>query len=151
MMNWFSSHYDFLRALHIIAVIAWMAGLLYLPRLYVYHSGAEVGTELDKTLSIMEKKLFRYIMEPSMYVVWALGISLIMARGMVLFQMPFFHIKLLCVILISIIHMFYGKWQTDFANGKRPLSHVFFRIINEMPFILMIIAVFMVVLEPSFG
>ena len=150
-MDWFTAHYDFFRALHIIAVIAWMAGLLYLPRLYVYHSPVEVGTDLDKTLTIMEKKLCRYIMEPSMYVVWALGICLIMARGMDLFKMPFFHVKLLCVSLITIIHMFYGKWQKDFADGKRPLNHVFFRVINEMPFILMIIAVFMVVLEPSFG
>lgn len=151
-MDWFSSHYDLLRALHIIAVIAWMAGLMYLPRLYVYHSKATIGSELDNTLKVMEKKLFRYIMEPSMLVVWVLGISLIIARGGIEFlKMPFMHVKLTCVVLITIINMFYGKWQIDFKNGKRPLNHVFYRVINELPFILMIIAVLMVVLEPSFG
>lgn len=140
--------YEFLRAIHIIAVIAWMAGLMYLPRLFVYHSKAEIGSELDKTLIIMERKLFWFIMVPSMLITWALGISLILVRG--LGQEHWFWLKLAMVSLITIINVFYGKWQNDFADSKRPLNHVFFRFINEAPFILMIVAVFMVVLEPQF-
>lgn len=140
--------YEILRAIHIIAVIAWMAGLMYLPRLFVYHSKAEIGSELDKTLIIMERKLFWFIMVPSMVIAWALGICLILARG--LGSEHWFWVKLSMVSLITLINVFYGKWQEDFANSRRPLNHVFFRFINEAPFILMIIAVIMVVLEPQF-
>lgn len=149
-MDWFSGHYEVLRACHIIAVIAWMCGLMYLPRIFVYHSKAEIGSELDNTLITMESKLYNFIMQPSMVVVWCLGLSLIMARGGMLFlENGFMMVKLTAVSLITIIHFFYGKWQRDFANHKRPLSHVFYRIINEAPFILMMIGIFMVVLEPK--
>lgn len=148
-MNFLIENYQIFRAIHIIAVIAWMAGLMYLPRIFVYHSGVEVGTQTDEVLKTMERKLFRFIMDPSMFVVWALGICLIYARGGMDFLLNHFMWgKLIAVSLISVIHMFYGKWQTDFHNSKRPLNHVFYRIINEMPFLLMIFAVFMVVLEP---
>ena len=151
MLDFFSNNYEILRALHIIAVIAWMAGLMYLPRIFVYHSNVEIGSQTDETLKTMERKLFRFIMEPSMIVVWCLGLSLIMGRGGYEFlKNHFVMVKLTMVILITIVHMFYGKWQSEFAKGKRPLNHVFYRFINELPFILMIIAVFMVVLEPNF-
>jgi putative membrane protein len=81
MSAWITSHYEFIRALHLIAVIAWMAGLMYLPRLFVYHSKAAVGGDLDTTLIVMERRLHRGIMAPSMIVVWALGIMMIMGRG----------------------------------------------------------------------
>lgn len=148
-MGFFTENYQIIRALHIIAVIAWMAGLMYLPRIFVYHSSVEVGTEADELLKTMEKRLFRFIMDPSMIVVWILGICLIIARGGLDFlSNHFIWGKLLAVILITIIHMFYGKWQIDFQNSKRPLNHVFYRIINELPFVLMMFGVFMVVLEP---
>lgn len=151
MSDFFENNYDLLRALHIIAVIAWMAGLMYLPRIFVYHSAIEIGSQTDETLKTMERKLFRFIMEPSMLVVWALGISLIIARGGHIFMLNhWFMIKFLMVSLITIVHFYYGKWQKDFYNGKRPLNHVFYRFINELPFVLMIIGVFMVVLEPRF-
>lgn len=151
MFDFFSKNYEIFRALHLIAVIAWMAGLMYLPRIFVYHSNIEINTQTDETLKTMERKLFRFIMEPSMYVVWVLGISLIIARGGHNFMLNhWFLIKFLCVSLITIIHFFYGKWQLDFFNSKRPLNHVFYRFINELPFLLMIIAIFMVVLEPLF-
>lgn len=150
-MDFFAKHYDLFRALHIMAVIAWMAGLMYLPRLYVYHSKATLGTELDETLKTMERKLYHFIMQPSMVVVWALGLSLIMARGgMDFISIHWVWVKLFAVISITLIHFMYGKWQKEFSEGKRPLSHVFFRFINEAPFLLMIIAVLMVVLEPNF-
>lgn len=149
MSAWLSSHYDLLRACHIIAVIAWMAGLMYLPRLFVYHSAAPVGGELDQTLIVMERRLHNGIMIPSMLVVWALGLCLIGARGgLGLLAEPWMAIKLLAVSFITIIDHFYLRWRKQFARGERPLNHVAFRILNELPFVLMIVAVVMVVLEP---
>ena len=149
-MSWLAAHYETLRALHLMAVIAWMAGLMYLPRLYVYHSAATPGGEHDQTLSVMERRLYRGIMNPAMVVVWGLGITLILARGGVdALTQPWLIAKLVCVALITVCHHFYGVWRKAFERGERPLNHVFFRIINEAPFVLMIIAVSMVVFEPG--
>jgi protoporphyrinogen IX oxidase len=127
-MSWFAEHYQTLRALHIIAVIAWMAGMMYLPRLYVYHSTAPMGGELDATLKVMERRLLMGIMNPAIVVVWALGLSLIVSRG---------------------------GWDALswhwFDAGERPLNHVAFRWINEAPFVLMIGVVLLAVLEPAWG
>jgi protoporphyrinogen IX oxidase len=146
MSAWVTTHYDLIRALHIIAVIAWMAGLMYLPRLFVYHSSAPVGGELDKTLIIMERRLQRGIMVPSMLVVWAIGITLIVGRGgWELLAHPWMQGKLAMVIGITIIDHLYLRWRKAFERGERPLNHV----LNELPFVLMIVAVLMVVLEPG--
>jgi putative membrane protein len=148
-MNWVLAHYEVFRALHLIAVIAWMAGLMYLPRLFVYHSSAQLGSSLDQTLIIMERRLHRGIMIPAMITVWALGICLIYGRGgWDLLLQPWMAIKLIMVSTITGIDHFYMRWRKAFARGERPLNHIAFRIINELPFVLMIIAVFMVVLEP---
>jgi protoporphyrinogen IX oxidase len=150
MSTWVTAHYDLIRALHIIAVIAWMAGLMYLPRLFVYHSSAPVGGELDQTLIIMERRLQRGIMIPSMVVVWALGITLIVSRGgWELLSHPWMQGKLAMVIGITIIDHLYLRWRKAFERGERPLNHVVFRVLNELPFVLMVVAVLMVVLEPG--
>jgi protoporphyrinogen IX oxidase len=150
MSAWVTAHYDLIRALHIIAVIAWMAGLMYLPRLFVYHSSAPAGGELDQTLIIMERRLQRGIMVPSMVVVWALGITLIVSRGgWELLSHPWMQGKLAMVIGITIIDHLYLRWRKAFERGERPLNHVVFRVLNELPFVLMIVAVLMVVLEPG--
>lgn len=153
MTDWITGHYELLRALHLIAVIAWMAGLMYLPRLYVYHSTATVGSELDATLKVMERRLYKGIMVPSMIVVWGLGLLLIWARGGLDFLagQGWLHVKLAMVVLITVVQGFYGRWRRQFESGERPLSHVAFRFINELPFVLMIVAVLMVVFEPQFG
>jgi protoporphyrinogen IX oxidase len=151
MSQWVGAHYEVIRALHIIAVIAWMAGLMYLPRLFVYHSSAVAGGELDQKLIIMERRLQRGIMAPSMVVVWALGITLIIGRGgWDLLALPWMQIKLAMVSIITIIDHLYMRWRKAFERGERPLNHVVFRVLNELPFVLMIVAVFMVVLEPGF-
>jgi protoporphyrinogen IX oxidase len=151
MTQWVAAHYEFIRALHIIAVIAWMAGLMYLPRLFVYHSSAALGGELDAKLIIMERRLYRGIMVPSMLVVWALGITLIVGRGgWELLAQPWMAIKLAMVGTITLIDHLYMRWRKAFERGERPLNHIVFRVLNELPFVLMIVAVFMVVLEPSF-
>jgi protoporphyrinogen IX oxidase len=149
MTMWVAGHYETIRALHLIAVIAWMAGLMYLPRLFVYHSSAVLGGELDAKLIIMERRLYRGIMVPSMIVVWALGITLIIGRGgWELLAVPWMQVKLAVVTGITLIDHLYMRWRKAFERGERPLNHVVFRILNELPFVLMIVAVFMVVLEP---
>jgi putative membrane protein len=149
MSAWISAHYEIFRALHIIAVIAWMAGLMYLPRLFVYHSMAPLGGELDRQLIVMEGRLHRGIMIPAMLVVWALGLSLMAGRGgFELLAQTWMQIKLAMVIAITAVDHLYLRWRKAFARGERPLNHVAFRFLNELPFVLMIIAVFMVVLEP---
>lgn len=149
MSDWVSAHYEMIRALHLIAVIAWMAGLMYLPRLFVYHSSAVVGGELDQKLIIMERRLQRGIMVPSMLVVWTLGITLIIGRGgWDLLALPWMQIKLATVMAITVIDHLYMRWRKAFERGQRPLNHVVFRFLNELPFVLMIVAVLMVVLEP---
>jgi protoporphyrinogen IX oxidase len=150
MSVWVTAHYELIRALHIIAVIAWMAGLMYLPRLFVYHSSAPVGGELDKTLIVMERRLQRGIMVPSMLVVWAIGITLIVGRGgWDLLAHPWMQVKLAMVTAITVIDHLYLRWRKAFERGERPLNHVVFRVLNELPFVLMIVAVLMVVLEPG--
>jgi protoporphyrinogen IX oxidase len=149
MSAWVGANYEVIRALHIIAVIAWMAGLMYLPRLFVYHSGAVLGGELDQKLIIMERRLHRGIMIPSMIVVWGLGATLIIGRGgWELLAQPWMAIKLTVVVAITAIDHLYLRWRKAFERGERPLNHVIFRFLNEVPFVLMIIGVFMVVLEP---
>jgi protoporphyrinogen IX oxidase len=151
MSQWVAGHYEVIRALHIIAVIAWMAGLMYLPRLFVYHSSAVQGGELDQKLIIMERRLQRGIMVPSMLVVWALGMTLIVGRGgWELLALPWMQIKLAMVTTITVIDHLYMRWRKAFERGERPLNHIVFRVLNELPFVLMIVAVFMVVLEPGF-
>lgn len=151
-MSWFAEHYQTLRALHIIAVIAWMAGMMYLPRLYVYHSAAQIGGELDATLKVMERRLLNGIMNPSVVVVWGLGLSLIVARGgWDALEFHWLQAKLVLVSGITAIHGLYDVWRKQFEAGGRPLSHVAFRWINEAPFVLMIGVVFLAVLEPAWG
>jgi protoporphyrinogen IX oxidase len=149
--GWIASHYEAIRAVHIIAVIAWMAGLMYLPRLFVYHSSATPGGEHEAQLIIMERRLYRGIMMPSMVLVWAIGVTLIVGRGgWDLLAMPWMQVKLAMVIGISFLDHLYLRWMKAFARGERPLNHVAFRFLNELPFVLMIVAVLMVVLEPTF-
>lgn len=151
MSAWIANHYELVRAFHIIAVIAWMAGLMYLPRLFVYHSSAPLGGELDQTLIVMERRLYRGIMVPAMIVVWAIGLSLIIGRGgLELLSQGWMQIKLAMVVGITAIDHLYSRWRKAFERGERPLNHVAFRILNEAPFVLMIVAVLAVVLEPSF-
>jgi protoporphyrinogen IX oxidase len=149
MSAWVATHYELIRAFHLIAVIAWMAGLMYLPRLFVYHSNAIVDGELDRQLIVMERRLHRGIMVPSMIVVWLLGLTLIAGRGgWDLLAQPWMQIKLVMVSAITVIDHLYLRWRKAFERGQRPLNHVVFRLLNEVPFVLMIVAVLMVVLEP---
>jgi len=139
------SMYFWLKALHIIAVIAWMAGLLYLPRLYVYHAQATVGSELSETLKIMERRLLRAIMNPAMLVALIAGGALLTYQD---FTQGWLHVKLTAIVILIVIHMLMGKWRKDFEADKNTRSHRFYRYANEVPTVLMILIVVMAVVKP---
>lgn len=138
--------YLWAKALHIIAVISWMAGLLYLPRLFVYHSGSKPGSELSETLKVMEARLLRYIMNPAMLISWVAGLSTAYFMGAL--SQPWFHVKLLFVVGLTVVHMMLARYRREFANDQRQRDARFFRILNEVPTVLMIIIVLLVIFKP---
>ena len=138
--------YEWLKAFHIIALIAWMAGMFYLPRLFVYHAAADVGSIQSETFKVMERRLLRAIMTPAMIATWLFGLWLAYKGGW--FKAPWLHAKLLLVILLSGVHGMLSRHVKDFAADKRRKSAKFFRIINEIPTVLMILIVLLVVLKP---
>lgn len=139
------SAYFWLKGFHIIAIIAWMAGLLYLPRLFVYHADAEPGSEFSEKLKIMERRLLKAIMNPAMIVSLLLGGALLAYQD---FSDVWLHVKLVCVVGLMVMHMLMGKWRKDFEVDKNERSHKFYRIANEVPTVLMIIIVLMAVVKP---
>ena len=142
-----STGYLVVQALHIIAVIFWMAGMLYLPRLFVYHHTAEPGGELEKALLVQERNLLRIILNPSLIAVWLFALIMI-AGNTALLGSGWFHAKLLLVILISGAHGFYAASARKFAKGERPRSEKFWRIMNEVPAIGAVIVVLLAVIKP---
>jgi putative membrane protein len=135
-----------LKAFHIIAVISWMAGMLYLPRLFVYHCEAETGSRQSETFKTMERRLLRFIMTPAMIVTWMLGLWLAWVGG--LFTAPWLHAKLALVILMSGAHGMMSRFVKDFAADNNRKSQRFYRIFNEVPTVLMILVVLLAVLKP---
>ena len=138
--------YLWIKAFHIIAVISWMAGMLYLPRLFVYHTAAEPGSPQAKTFEVMEYRLLRYIMAPAMGLTWILGIALVWQGGWL--TAGWLHVKLLAVVIMTILHVLLRRWAADFAAGRNTHTQKFYRIINEIPTILMIVIVIMAVVKP---
>ena len=142
--------YLWVKALHVISIIAWMAGLLYLPRLFVYHamqnSGQKSGSDTCETLKVMERKLLKVIMNPAMIASWIFGFYIAAKIGA--FTQPWFHVKLLLVIVLTVFHIVLGKWRKDFEADRNEKSERFYRLINEVPAVLMIIIVVMVIVKP---
>ena len=138
--------YRVLLALHIIAVISWMAGMLYLPRLFVYHCEADVGSRQSETFKLMEWRLLKLIINPAMIVTWVLGLWLAWQGNW--FAAPWLHLKLALVILLSGVHGMMSRYVKDFAADRNRKSQKFYRIFNEVPTVLMILIVFVVVLKP---
>jgi len=147
MTDFLVRHYDWIKALHVIAIISWLAGMLYLPRLYVYHATADKGSELSETLKIMERKLLRMIINPAMVATWILGLSLIAANPSLL-NGAWLHVKLTCVIGLQVFHAFLSRWRKAFLRDENTHSAGFFRKVNEIPTILMVIIVIMVIVKP---
>ena len=138
--------YEWIKALHVIAVIAWMAGMLYLPRLFVYHCKAEAGSKQSETFKVMELRLLRAIINPAMIVTWLAGLYLVWAGHW--YVAGWFHVKFLLVLLLSGVHGFLARAVRDFAADRNQRSQKFYRIINEVPTVLMIAIVVLVVVKP---
>jgi putative membrane protein len=135
-----------IKTLHVLAVISWMAGLLYLPRLFVYHAGVAAGSEQDRLFQVMEYRLYRYIMRPAMIVTWITGLWL--AWSSFGFRGGWLHVKLALVVALSAHHGFQGLWLRSFAAGTNTRAGRFFRIQNEVPTLLMIGIVIFVIVKP---
>ena len=140
--------YLLFKSIHLIAVISWMAGLLYLPRIFVYHAENMENINSSNIFKTMEKKLFYYIMTPAMILSWIFGLMLIFTLGFSVFNELWIQLKLIFVILLTIYHFYLGKCVSDFVINQNSSSSKFYRIINEIPTILLIIIVFIVVFKP---
>jgi putative membrane protein len=138
--------YAWLKALHIVAVIAWMAGMLYLPRLFVYHAMAKPGSDLSETFKTMEYRLLTFIMMPAMIVTWIIGIILLL-QGQWL-GAGWFHVKFVAVLAMTILHGLFSYWVNEFHFDRNRHSQKFFRIVNEIPAVLLIIIVVLAAVKP---
>ena len=139
--------YLLFKSLHLIAVISWMAGLLYLPRIFVYHSEASHESQKD-VFKIMEKKLYNYIMMPAMLLSWLFGVLLIHSLGFTVFAELWMQIKTVLVVILTYYHFLLGKYLNDFSINSNKKTSKFFRIVNEVPTIILIVVVFVVVFKP---
>lgn len=138
--------YEWAKALHIIAVISWMAGMLYLPRLFVYHCDAEIGSKQSETFKVMERRLLKAIINPAMIATWIFGLYLMWSAAW--YTSGWFHAKLLLVLAMSGVHGFLTARVRDFALDRNTRSAKFYKIINEVPTVLMILIVILVVVKP---
>jgi protoporphyrinogen IX oxidase len=138
--------YEWIKALHVVAVISWMAGMLYLPRLFVYHCEAELGSKQSETFKVMERRLRKIIVNPAMIVTWLTGLYLAWSGHW--FSAGWLHGKLALVIILSGVHGFFSHCAKDFAADRNSRTQKFYRIINEIPTILMILIVILVVVKP---
>ena len=140
--------YLLFKSLHLIAAISWMAGLLYLPRIFVYHSDTEENEKQKETFKIMERKLYSYIMMPAMILTWVFGVLLIYSLGFSIFFEFWIQAKSILVLLLTYYHFYLGKCLRLFATDQNIKSPRFYRFINEIPTILLILIVFLVVFKP---
>ena len=141
--------YLLFKSLHLVAVISWMAGLLYLPRIFVYHSEASHDSQKN-TFKIMERKLYNYIMMPAMLLSWLFGVLLIHSLGFGVFVELWMQIKTISVVILTYYHFLLGKYLNDFAINNNKRTSKFYRIINEVPTIILIVVVFVVVFKPLY-
>ena len=140
--------YLLFKSLHLIAVVSWMAGLLYLPRIFVYHVENKEKKEATNIFEVMEKKLFYYIMRPAMIFTWIFGLVLIYLNGIEIFSQLWMQIKIVLVLLLSAYNDYLGKCLVALRNNSNTKSSKFFRIINEVPTIMLIFIVFLVIFKP---
>ena len=143
--------YLLFKSLHLIAVVSWMAGLLYLPRIFVYHVENKEKKEATDIFEIMEKRLFLYIMRPAMIFTWIFGLILIYLNGIEIFSQLWMQIKLVLVILLSAYNDYLGRCLASLKNNSNSRSSKFFRIINEIPTVMLIFIVFLAIFKPIWG
>lgn len=148
MQDFLTAHYLWIKSLHIISVISWMAGIFYLPRLYVYHASADKGSELSETFKIMERKLLKIIMNPAMIAAWVFGLLMLHANPEILKGQGWMHAKLTLVLLMSAFHGYLARERKIFLRDENKKTHKFYRKINEIPTLLMIAIVILAVVKP---
>jgi putative membrane protein len=148
LIAWLSGSYPWIKSLHIVSMVAWMAGLLYLPRLFVYHSMALAGSDSSETFKIMERRLERGIMTPAMLATWVFGIMLVGIPGVVDWQMGWIWAKLAIVIGLTVFHFLLARWRVAFSADQNRHRTRFFRVINELPTLALIAIVVLVVVKP---
>ena len=141
-------YYLLFKSLHLISVISWMAGLLYLPRIFVYHAENTEDKNISDVFKVMEKKLYFYIMTPAMILSWIFGLLLIHSIGFQQLGQKWMLLKIIFVILLSLYHFYLGKTLNQFKFDQNTHSHKFYRLINEIPTILLILIVFVVIFKP---
>jgi protoporphyrinogen IX oxidase len=140
--------YPWTKAFHVIAMIAWMAGMFYLPRLYVYHCELKPGSAESERFKVMEQRLLRQIINPEMIVTWLFGVMLVLTPGILPWSAGWWHVKLAAVLLLSGFHGALSRWRRDFLEDRRRWPQRFYRIANEVPTLLVIVIVVMVVVRP---
>jgi protoporphyrinogen IX oxidase len=140
--------FPWIKALHIVAVVAWMAGLLYLPRLFVYHAEAERGSAMSETFKVMERRLLRGIMNPAMIATLLLGILLAVTPGIVDWRQGWIYAKLVLVVALMVYHHLLARWRRHFAQDRNTRSARFYRGVNELPILILIAIAILVVVKP---
>jgi putative membrane protein len=147
-LAWLGPFYLWTKAFHVVSVIAWMAGLFYLPRLYVYHCGVMRGSSESERFKVMERRLLKQIMNPAMIATWVFGLLLVLTPGVIDWSAGWWHIKLLSVLLMTGAHGAMSKWRREFLEDRNRRSHRFYRFANEIPTVLMLVIVVMVIVKP---
>ncbi|MDR3529675.1 MAG: protoporphyrinogen oxidase HemJ [Rhodopila sp.] len=143
-----SSLYPWTKAFHVISLIAWMSGTFYLPRLFVYHCDTARGSAESERFKVMEYRLMKQIINPAMIATWTFGIMLALTPGVINWSAGWWHVKLLCVILLAGFHGATSRWRKDFLRDANTRSQQFYRIANEVPTVLMVVIVIMVIVRP---
>lgn len=148
-MDFLSDYYPYIKSLHVISIVAWMAGLFYLPRLFVHHTEqVEKGSDTDRLFQMMEYKLLRVIMNPAMFATWIFGLSLVFTPGIVDWSVGWPWVKALMVLGLTYFHHWLGRQRKELAAGSCTISGKTFRLMNEVPTVLLVILVFMVIARP---
>jgi putative membrane protein len=148
MLDGLNPYYLWIKAFHIIAVVAWMAGMLYLPRLFVYHAEVAPASAESAKFKVMERRLLKAIINPAMIATWLLGVTLVLTPASGGFAQGWLHVKLALVLGLSALHGVFTRWLRDFANDTNRHTQRFYRIWNEVPAILMVFIVILVVVKP---
>jgi protoporphyrinogen IX oxidase len=147
-IGFLASLYPWTKAFHVISLIAWMAGVLYLPRLYVYHCEVPPGSAESERFKVMERRLLRQIINPAMAATWGFGILLVLTPGVIDWSAGWWHVKLTCVVLLSGFHGMLSGWRRAFLEDRNSRPQRFYRIANEVPTLLMVMIVIMVIVRP---
>jgi putative membrane protein len=140
--------YPWLKAFHVISMVAWMAGLFYLPRLYVYHCAVPMGSMESERFKVMERRLLKQITTPAMIATLVFGVLLAATPGVIAWSRGWWHVKLLAVLILLAFHGKLSRWRRDFMDDRNTRSQRFFRIANEIPTILLVVIVIMVIVRP---